>query len=101
VRFQAGGGGAPFSDVLRRFTGGASNGVVLASVTTDQETPTREVYDPANPDAREDGFVEMPNVDMVTEMTDLTSASRSYQANATVLDALKQMALRALEIGSR
>jgi len=43
----------------------------------------------------------MPNVDMVQEMTDLTSANRSYQANVTVLNAVKQMALRALDISSR
>mgnify|MGYP000932417685 CR=1 FL=1 len=47
------------------------------------------------------GYVELPNVDLVTEMTDLTSANRSYQANATVLNAIKQMALRALDIGNR
>ena len=49
----------------------------------------------------ETGLLEMPNVDLVQEMTDLTSANRSYQANVTVLNAVKQMALRALDITSR
>ena len=64
-------------------------------------TPTRMQYDPTHPDANADGYVELPNIDLVTEMTDLTSANRSYQANVTVLNAIKQMALHALDIGSR
>ena len=67
----------------------------------DNTTPTRIISDPSNPDANAEGMVEMPNVDLVTEMTDLTSANRSYQANVTVLNAIKEMALRALDIGSR
>ena len=64
--------------------------------------PARTVYDPSHPDAdAETGMLEMPNVDLVQEMTDLTSANRSYQANVTVLNAVKQMALRALDISSR
>lgn len=101
VRLSAAGAGLPFAQVVERFTGAASTGVVTTSVTTDNVTPTRQQYDPSNPDANADGFVELPNVDLVTEMTDLTSANRSYQANATVLNAIKQMALRALDIGSR
>jgi flagellar basal-body rod protein FlgC len=101
VRFSAAGEGAPFADVVSRFSSAASEGVVTTSVTTDTTTPTRQQYDPSNPDANADGYVELPNVDLVTEMTDLTSANRSYQANATVLNAIKQMALRALDIGTR
>lgn len=101
VRFSAAGGATPFAQVAQRFTGEATTGVVLASVGTDTTTPTRREYEPAHPDADQDGFVELPNVDMVTEMTDLTSANRSYQANVTVLNAIKQMALRALDIGNR
>ncbi len=101
VRFASGDSALPFSNVIRRFTGGADTGVVLTQVAVDDESPTRSAYDPAHPDADADGFVEMPNVDMVQEMTDLTSANRSYQANVTVLNAVKQMALRALDISSR
>lgn len=77
-----------------------TSGVVVRT-GVDTTTPLRRVYDPSHPDADEDGFYEMPNVDLVTEMTDLTSANHSYSANVTVLNALKDMALRALDIGSR
>lgn len=90
-----------FPALVRRFTGSAATGVVLTQVGVDTVTPTRQVYDPSHPDANPEGYVELPNVDLVTEMTDLVSANRSYQANATVLNALKQMALRALDIGNR
>lgn len=101
VRFTSGDSSLPFSNIVQRFSGEANTGVVLTQVGIDTQTPTRSEYDPAHPDADADGFVEMPNIDLVTEMTDLTSANRSYQANATVLSAIKQMALRALDIGSR
>ena len=101
VRFAAADEALPFADVVRKFQSGGSTGVVLTSVGEDHVTPNRVVYDPAHLDADADGYVEMPNVDMVTEMTDLTSANRSYQANVTVLNAVKQMALRALDIGNR
>jgi flagellar basal-body rod protein FlgC len=101
VRFASGDSALPFAAVAQKFTGEASTGVVLTSVGIDTTTPLRQQYDPSNPDADADGYVSLPNVDLVTEMTDLTSANRSYQANATVLNAIKQMALRALDIGSR
>jgi flagellar basal-body rod protein FlgC len=101
VNFAAADNGMPFANLVAKFNGQASTGVVLTQVTTDNVSPMREAYDPASPDANEDGYVELPNVDLVTEMTDLTSANRSYQANATVLNAIKQMALRALDIGNR
>ncbi len=101
VRVSSASGGLPFADVARQLTGQPDTGVVTTQVGLDTTTPTRQVYQPAHPDADEQGYVEMPNVDLVTEMTDLTSANRSYQANVTVLNAVKQMALRALDIGSR
>lgn len=101
VRFASPQQAMPFRNLVARFSGQPQNGVVLTQVETDESTPLRRNYDPSHPDADEDGYVELPNVDLVTEMTDLTSANRSYQANATVLNALKQMALRALDIGSR
>jgi flagellar basal-body rod protein FlgC len=102
VRFSSGDPALPFAGVVSKFMGGGSTGVVLTQVGVDTESPTRMVSDPAHPDADPDtGLVEMPNVDLVQEMTDLTSANRSYQANVTVLNAVKQMALRALDITSR
>ena len=101
VRFSSADSATPFASIARRLTGAVQTGVVVTQVAIDEVTPTKKVYAPAHPDAADDGFVEMPNVDLITEMTDLTSANRSYQANVTVLNAVKQMALRALDIGSR
>ncbi len=101
VRFAAASQAVPFKQTLARLSGQPEEGVVLTQVSVDNTTPMRREYDPTHPDAGPDGFVEMPNVDLVTEMTDLASANRSYQANVTVLNAIKQMALRALDIGSR
>ena len=56
-------------------------------------------YDPSNPDADENGYVRYPNVNTVTEMTNLIDATRAYEANANALDASKSMALAGLNIG--
>lgn len=58
----------------------------------------RLVYDPAHPDAREDGYVVYPDINVVTEMVDMISASRAYEANVTAMTASKDMIMRALEI---
>jgi flagellar basal-body rod protein FlgC len=73
-------------------------GVHVDAILTD-DSPGHQVYDPTHPDADEDGFVTYPNVNIVTEMTDMLSATRSYEANVTVFNSLKNMALRALDIG--
>ncbi len=73
-------------------------GVEATRILTD-ETPGPRVFEPGHPDADADGYVEYPNVDVVTEMTDMISATRSYQANVTVIDSIKQLAMKALEIG--
>jgi len=78
--------------------GPTTHGVEVRGVIQDDEEP-RMVYDPTHPDANDDGFVAYPNVDLVTEMTDMLSASRSYEANITVLNVAKNMAQRALELG--
>jgi flagellar basal-body rod protein FlgC len=75
-----------------------SAGVRVASILTD-DTPGTRVYDPAHPDADVEGYVTYPNVNLVVEMTNMLSATRSYEANLTVVDAAKRMALKALEIG--
>ncbi|NUM49414.1 MAG: flagellar basal body rod protein FlgC [Anaerolineales bacterium] len=73
-------------------------GVRVAAIVTD-DTPGAVVYDPTHPDANEEGFVEYPNVNIAVEMTNMLSATRSYEANLTVIEAAKRMALKALEIG--
>lgn len=88
-----------FSQILLRTAGTVGNGVKVTSIYTDEETPTKLVYDPSHPDANEDGYVEYPNVNTVQEMTDMIDASRSYEANVTAFNATKNMALKALEIG--
>ena len=74
-------------------------GVRVAGVVTDTTTEGPRVYDPTHPDADAEGFVQYPNVNIVTEMTNLLSATRSYEAAMQVVEAAKRMALRALEIG--
>jgi len=59
--------------------------VRIEQIATDTATPFRRVFEPSNPDAAEDGYVEMPNVDLPVELINLTEASRSYQANAAVM----------------
>ena len=75
------------------------NGVKVASVTEDHETDFIATYDPANPDADENGYVYYPNVNTVTEMTNLIDATRAYEANATAFNASKSMAQTGLQIG--
>ncbi len=58
----------------------------------------RLVYDPAHPDAREDGYVVYPDINIITEMVDMITASRAYEANVTAMNASKDMIQRALEI---
>jgi len=77
---------------------GTGGGVRVTAIVEDQ-SPFKEVYDPGHPDADENGIVRMPNVDIVTEMVNMISASRAYEANVTALNASKSMANKALEIG--
>ncbi|MED4037809.1 flagellar basal body rod protein FlgC [Niallia taxi] len=88
--------GNSFASHLNAATG---NGVKVTKVAEDTETPFEMVYDPENPDANADGYVQMPNVDPLREMVDLMSATRSYEANVTVLNASKSMLMKTLEIG--
>lgn len=75
------------------------NGVKVAKVKEDTETDLIMEYDPSNPDADENGYVSYPNVNVVTEMTNLINSTRAYEANATAFDASKNMALTGLSIG--
>ena len=74
-------------------------GVTVKEIITD-ETQGTTVYDPTHPDADEEGMVTYPNVNLVVEMTNMLSATRSYEASLSVIDAARSMALSALEIGS-
>lgn len=76
---------------------GAAGGVEVAGVV-EHPAPPRLVYDPGHPDANADGYVEMPAVDTVTEMVDLISSSRAYEANVTAMQATKQMFTRTLDL---
>jgi flagellar basal-body rod protein FlgC len=72
-------------------------GVRVVEIVED-DAPPRLVYDPGHPDARPDGYVEMPNIDPVTEMVDMLVASRAYEANAAAIEAAKSMIMKALDI---
>jgi flagellar basal-body rod protein FlgC len=76
----------------------ALNAVKVDQITVDQEG-LKTIFDPAHPDADKDGFVTLPNVSLMVEMTEMITAARAYEANATVIDATKNMALKAMEIG--
>jgi flagellar basal-body rod protein FlgC len=75
------------------------NGVKVSQVTEDYTTEFTATYDPSNPDADENGYVYYPNVNTVTEMTNLIDATRAYEANSTAFDASKSMAQTGLSIG--
>jgi flagellar basal-body rod protein FlgC len=89
----------PFSQYLlesgAKFSGSGVKAVRLQS----DPSPFKRVYDPGHPDADEEGYVSMPNVDTVREMVDMISATRSYEANVTAFNASKNIAMKALEIG--
>lgn len=90
---------ARFADVLKNSSrDGGAGGVRVAEIANDP-TPYQLVYDPSNPDANADGYVQMPNVDITQEMVDMVSAYRSYEANVTAFNAYKDMAVKSLEIG--
>lgn len=76
----------------------AKGGVKVTDIIEDQRD-LNPVYNPEHPDANEEGYVMMPNVDLVKEVVDSMSATRSYQANITAFNAMKLMAQKALEIG--
>jgi flagellar basal-body rod protein FlgC len=75
----------------------SGTGVEVAGIVADT-TPARMVYDPGHPDANAQGYVRMPNVNPVTEMTDLITATRAYEANTTAINAVKTEAQRALDV---
>ncbi len=88
-----------FGTIFRKARGmDVGNGVKAMGVYEDQSDLTM-VYDPSHPDANDDGYVLYPNVNIVTEMTNMIDAERAYQANATAFNASKSIAAKGLEIG--
>lgn len=90
-----------FQSFLQKASNSSSSvsGGVEATKIIEDNAPFKVVYNPNHPDANADGYVQLPNVDPLKEMVDLMSATRSYEANVTALNATKNMLLKALEIG--
>lgn len=108
VVFQAVSGRDTFRDAMARAAyraapNGSSapnaGGVRVVQIVEDEENPMKMVYDPTHPDADEDGYLEMPNVDMVKEIADAMAASRAYASNVTAFNTLKSVISSGLEIG--
>jgi flagellar basal-body rod protein FlgC len=89
---------ASFGEILKNEIDEHAQGVIVAEVTEDKNPP-RLMYNPHHPQARADGYVEMPNVSVVEETANMVQASRSYEANLQAINAAKAMALKALDIG--
>lgn len=99
VVFQAGSSAGTAGGMAGIGGGGAAptKGVQVAGIVADP-SPPRAVYDPGHPDADENGYVLLPNINPVTEMVDMITATRAYEANVTAMNAAKNMALKALDI---
>ncbi|MEA4969058.1 MAG: flagellar basal body rod protein FlgC [Candidatus Pelethousia sp.] len=87
-----------FAGMLERAKATSNGNGVRVTEIREDESPFKLDYDPDHPDANEEGYVQMPNVDLVVEMVDMMAATRSYEANITATNAIKSMALKALEI---
>lgn len=102
VYFEEKGGQTAFSRVLGEAAyshGYSGQGVKVRGVLKDYDTEMNMVYDPSHPDADENGYVTYPNVNIITEMTNMIDASRAYEANATAFNASKSMAQQGLQLG--
>lgn len=105
VEVQANGGRDAFRMVLARARGGVANtmgnttGGVSVTRIVEDDSDLKLAYDPTHPDANAAGYVELPNVDMVKEVTDAMAASQAYSANVTAFNVLKAVAAKGLEIG--
>lgn len=94
-----------FSEVLDQTTANgngidAQGGGVMVSKIIQDNSPPKLEYDPSNPDADSAGYVAYPNINVVNEMVDSITATRAYEANVTTLNAAKDMASKALQIGN-
>lgn len=106
VVFEAQSGRDSFREVMSRTAYGLApagedtnaGGVKVTRIVEDP-SPMKLVYDPTHPDANAEGYVEMPNVDTIKEMTDAMAATQAYSANVTAFNALKNVIAKGLEIG--
>ena len=89
--------GASFATFGDFSSGSAGGGAEVTGIVADS-APARRVYDPGHPDADDGGYVTLPNVNTVTEMVDLITATRAYEANVTTVQAVKHIATRAIDI---
>lgn len=89
---------ADFAETLQNRMDSYLKHVQVSEIREDQRPPLRK-FDPTHPDADEGGYVSMPNINVVEEMVNMMSASRSYEANVTAVKTTKDMAMTALEIG--
>jgi len=85
--------------IFRNILDGELKGGVRVERVIKNEKPPILKYEPEHPDANEEGYVAYPNINPIEEMVNMLEASRSYEANLTVLNTAKQLALKALEIG--
>lgn len=96
--FQANTDREHFGEILKNRMDEHAQGVLVTEIAEDQSEPQLK-WDPSNPKQRGDGYVEMPNVNVVAETANMLAASRAYEANITAINAAKSMALKALDIG--
>ena len=99
VVFQEKQGDSAFASFFNRAQNTSGGGVRVVAIGEDQSEFKLD-YNPNHPDADENGFVRMPNVEVVQEMVDMMSAFRAYEANVTALNTMKDMAMKTLEIGN-
>jgi flagellar basal-body rod protein FlgC len=94
---EAGAAGTTFASILAGKQSSPTHGVKVAGIVEDSSALKR-IYDPGHPDADKAGYVTMPNVNTVTEMTDLISSSRAYEANVTAMQTAKTMFTKTLDL---
>lgn len=90
---------ATMLDDLMSFEGDSAGAGVQVRGVIESQAPVRSIYRPEHPMADENGYIHMPNVNMVEEMANMMSASRSYQMNVEIANASKQLVLSTLQLG--
>lgn len=98
VVFEAMPDAKSFGEILTSPEDVAKQRVQVADVTVDMKAPLLK-YEPNHPDANDEGYVAYPNIDLMTEMTNMIQATRAYEANVSAMGAIKDMAITSLEIG--
>ncbi|NLT57745.1 MAG: flagellar basal body rod protein FlgC [Clostridiales bacterium] len=99
VVFEPRGAARSFGDYFDRAAGRGVGGGVRVTAIGEDPSAFKLDYNPTHPDADADGYVRLPNVDVVQEMVDMMSAYRAYEANITALNTFKDMAVKTLELG--